>query len=197
MNRHFLFAIALLVVVTSCKKTNTASVAQQTRTDACGLITNAEIEAVEKSPVKETKPSQQSDGKFRYSQCFYTTELFNMSISLALTERNPESASAKDPKEFWKETFGRYEESKKEASEGERERKEKKESLNEEEEGKAPPKKIDGIGDSAWWTAGRMGGSIYVLKNNAFIRIGVGGADKEEQKMERAKQLAIKALSRL
>jgi hypothetical protein len=199
MNRHFLLAITLLVAVTGCKKSSiSTSVAQQPRSgDVCGLITNAEVQAIEGSPVKETKPSQQSDGKFRYSQCFYTTEVFNMSVSVALTERDPASDSARDPREFWKETFGRYEETKKETSE---EDKAKKQSLNEqeqEERGRQPPKKIDGIGDSAWWTAGRMGGTIYVLKNNAFLRVSVGGPGKEEEQLERAKKLTIKAVSRL
>jgi hypothetical protein len=196
MNRHFLFAITLLVAVTGCKKTNTTSVAQQTRSDACALITSAEVQAIEGLPVKDTKPSQQSDGKFRYSQCFYTTEVFNMSVSLALTERDPASDSARDPREFWKDAFGRYEETQKEITDEERE---KKQSLNEEEEEARarPPKKIEGLGDSAWWTAGRVGGAIYVLKNNAFIRVSVGGTGKEEEQMERAKKLAAKALSRL
>ena len=196
MNRPFLLTIALLVAVTGCKKSKTTPVAPQTRSDACGLITNAEVQAIEGSPVTDTKPSQQSDGKFRYSQCFYTTEPFNMSVSLALTERDPASASAANPKEFWKETFGRYEETHKEATE---EEKEKKRSLSEEEkeERGQPPKKIERLGDSAWWTAGRMGGAIYILKDNAFLRISVGGPDTEEQKIERAKKLAAKALSRL
>jgi hypothetical protein len=195
MNRLFLLTITLLVAVTGCKKSNTTSVAPQTRTDACGLITNAEVQAIEGSPVHETKPSQTSDGKLRYSQCFYTTELFNMSVSLALTERDPASDSAVDPKEFWKETFGRYETQKEPTEEEE----EKKRSLSgEEQEGRGqPPKKIEGLGDSAWWTAGRMGGAIYVLKNNAFLRISVGGPDTEAQQTERAKKLAAKALSRL
>jgi hypothetical protein len=154
------------------------------------------VQAIEGLPVKDTKPSQQSDGKFRYSQCFYTTEVFNMSVSLALTERDPASDSARDPREFWKDAFVRYEETQKEITDEERE---KKQSLNEEEEEARarPPKKIEGLGDSAWWTAGRVGGAIYVLKNNAFIRVSVGGTGKEEEQMERAKKLAAKALSRL
>src|SRR5436853_163015 len=74
----------------------------------------------------------------------------------------------------------------------------KKESLREQEEEKgAPPKKIDGIGDSAYWTANRMGGALYVLKNDVFIRVSVGGPDNEEAKIKRSKALAEKALSRL
>jgi len=41
-----------------------------------------------------------------------------------------------------------------------------------------------------------MGGAIYVLKNDVFIRISVGGPDSEDKKIEHCKELAEKALSR-
>ena len=62
----------------------------------------------------------------------------------------------RSPRDFWKETFGR--------KEG-REREEK--------EASAPPKKIDGIGEEAYWTSNRFGGVLYVLKGDAFISISV------------------------
>ena len=58
-----------------------------------------------------------------------------------------------------------------------------------------PPKKIPGIGDEAYWTAG-PGGALYVLKGDAFIRISLGGSDDEETKIEKSKALASKALAR-
>jgi hypothetical protein len=74
----------------------------------------------------------------------------------------------------------------------------KKKSLGGQEDDKTgPPKKIDGLGDAAYWTANRMDGALYVLKNNAFIRISVSGPDKEEAKIDRSKALAQKALSQL
>jgi len=56
---------------------------------------------------------------------------------------------------------------------------------------------IDGIGDEAYWTAGRIGGALYILKDDTFIRISVGGPDKEETKIDKSKALAEKALLRL
>jgi len=192
MNRYFLFAIILLIAVAGCQKTKNKS--SRTNIDACSLITSDEVQKIEGSPVKDVKPSANSDGSFRISQCFYTTETFAQSVSLAVTERDPASDKARDPKAFWKDTFGRYASSVKE-QEGDEE---KKKSLGEKEEERgAPPKKIEGVGDDAWWSANRMGGAIYVLKDNVFIRISVGGADKEEAKIERSKALAAKALSRL
>jgi hypothetical protein len=74
----------------------------------------------------------------------------------------------------------------------------KKKSLGGQEDEKAvPPKKIDDLGDAAYWTANRMGGALYVLKNNAFIPISVGGPDQEEAKIDQSKALAQKALSQL
>ena len=61
----------------------------------------------------------------------------------------------------------------------------------------APPKKIGGIGEEAFWSGGRFGGALYVLKGDLFIRISVGGPDNEETKIEKSKTLAQKALDRL
>src|SRR4029077_1341196 len=120
---------------------------------------------------------------------------FNKSVSLAVTQRDPVSPSARDPKEFWQQTFGRYES---EMRERKGDEDEKKKSLRDEDEERGrPPKKIEGVGDDAFWTANRMGGALYVLKNNVFIRISVGGPETEESKIERSKTLAAKALSRL
>ncbi len=151
------------------------------------------------SPIKDTKSSGHSDGAFRVSQCFYTATEFSKSVSLAVTQRDPNSSAKRNPKEFWEESFGRYEGETKE-HEGD---KEKKESLHEERRGKGegeegvPPKKITGIGDEAFWTSNRFGGALYVLKKDAFIRISVGGADKEETKIDKSKVLAEKALDHL
>jgi hypothetical protein len=194
MNRYFLFAFALLIAFASCQKTKTQSAATPKEIDPCSLITKDEVQKIQGSPVKEVKPSTNSDGSFRISQCFYTTETFNESVSLALTERDPASDKARDPKAFWKDTFGRYASRLKE-EEGDEE---KRKSLGDQDEERgAPPKKIEGVGDDAWWTANRMGGAIYVLKNNAFIRISVGGTGNQDSKIEKSKALAAKALSRL
>src|ERR1700730_2329310 len=189
------FSIGLLATLASCQKSKTI-IAPSTRPkiDACGLITNQEVQAIQGSPIKDVKPSEQSDGTFRVAQCFYNAETFNKSVSLAVTQSDPASAKPRNPKEFWKETFGRYEGEAKEEKGDE----EKKESLREQDEEKGtPPKKIDGIGDSAYWTANRMGGALYVLKNEVFIRVSVGGPDSEEIKINHCKALAGKALSRL
>ena len=195
MNRYSLSAIVLLVAVAGCKKQNSSAESNQTKIEACSLITNDEVQKIQGSPVKDAKASETADGSFRYSQCFYSAEVFNKSVSLAVTQRDPASDKARDPKTFWKETFGRFEGQQKEMEEGDEE---KKKSLHEEDDEKAvPPKKIEGVGDEAWWTANRMGGALYVLKNNVFFRISVGGPEDQEAKLEKSKALAAKAISRL
>jgi len=194
MNRHLAFAISLLLVLSACQKSKTSSVSQSGPIAACDLITNDEVQSIQGSPVKDVKPSEASDGTFRIAQCFYTTELFNKSVSLAVTQRDLAGASARDPRELWKDTFGKYESQTKEEEGDEQEKK----SLEDEDEARArPPKKIEGVGDDAFWSANRMGGALYVLKNNVFIRISVGGRESEESKLEKTKALAAKAVSRL
>ena len=195
MTRYLLFGTVVIAGLAACQKTKTASSSKpEANITACSLITNDEVAKIEGSPVTQVKPSESSDESFRFSQCFYTTQVFSKSVSLAVTQRNLTSDKAKDPKTFWKETFGRYEGRLKEAEGDE----EKRKSLEEKgEEGAVAPKKMEGLGDDAWWTANRIGGAIYALKNNVFIRISVGGPDSEESKKERSKALAQKALSRL
>jgi hypothetical protein len=194
MNRFFLIATAVVLALSACRKSKTESAVNRSNIDACSLITKEEVQAIQGSVVTETKGSAQSDGKFRIAQCFYNTQVFNKSISLAVTERDPASASARDPKEFWEQTFGRYEG---EMAKREGDEEAKKKSLGEEEERGTPPKKIENVGDDAFWTASRIGGAIYVLKNHVFIRISVGGPETEQSRIDKSKALAAKAISRL
>ena len=112
-----------------------------------------------------------------------------------MTQRDPASAVKRSPKDFWKETFGRLEGEAKSHKGDE----EKRESLREQEkeEKSTPAKKIEGIGDDAYWTANRVGGALHVLKNDAIVRVSVGGPDNEEGKLKKSKELAQKALQRL
>jgi hypothetical protein len=193
-------AIISLAALVSCQKSKTAATPPSNRPkiDACSLITKEEAQSLQGSPIKDVKASENADGAFRVAQCFYTAETFNKSVSLAVTQTNPASPQAGNPKDFWKSTFGRFEGETKEEK-GDKEKKESLRERGEEEERERglPPKKVDGIGDAAYWTANRMGGALYVLKNDVFIRISVGGPEGEEPMINRCKALAEKALSRL
>lgn len=194
MNRFSPLAFALIIAFTGCQKSKPAGPAKVI-TDACSLITNDEVEKIQGSEVRDAKSSEASDGRFRIGQCFYTTETFNKSVTLAITQRDNASPKAEDPKTFWQETFAKYIGHTQE-KEGDAE---KKKSLREsdEEAGRQPPKKIEGVGEDAFWSASRVGGALYILKGNVFIRISVGGPETEEARIEKTKALAAKALSRL
>src|SRR5438477_12768613 len=111
----------LLLAVTGCKKSTTTQLSEgspaaaspanqqlgEAYFDVCGLITKEQIEAVMGWPIKDTKSSGHSDGTFRISQCFYTAAEFSKSVSLAVTQADPNSKARRSPKDFWEEIFGR------------------------------------------------------------------------------------------
>jgi hypothetical protein len=171
--------------------------------DACELLTADEIKAVQGEASKETKASQRADGSFAIAQCFYTTPTFTKSVSLEVTEA--QTGGKESPRAFWAEHFTR---AAKEGAEREREHgrdkdkdkekdKDKAQPRSEEEEEGAPPERIRGLGDEAYWVNSRVSGALYVLKGNRFIRLSLGGADSDANRQKKAKTLAQKALARL
>jgi hypothetical protein len=172
--------------------------------DACSLLAPADIEAVQGSPVKNTKPSSMSAGGMRTSQCFYTAAEFSKSVSLTVTQADPGSSERRSAMAYWKETFRRYEKETDEKAPKSENDKQKTESLREQrqkggEEEAIPPKRISAVGDEAFWSGNRVGGALYVLKKSkdAFIRISVGGPDNEETKIKKSAALARQVLGRL
>src|SRR5947207_4809211 len=163
----------------------------------CSLITNEEVGAIQHATITDAKSSAGVSGGMLMSQCYYSAKEPNMSVSLAVIEHNPQDASAPDAKSYWTQSFHRFT-----GDESDEEKPgEKKEKLGgverEEKEKGVPPKRLDGIGEEAFWSGNRFGGALYVLKGDVFIRVRVGGPDNEETKIEKSKTLAQKALSRL
>lgn len=234
MPRFSAFAFCLLVVaVGSCKTSNTSQtpatssgtseistaspspvqsvsplappvmVEAKAKVDACALISSKEIEAVQGEAVRETKLSGQAGGGLQISQCFYTLPTFSNSISLLIAQKG-DGADAKDPKEFWRETFvkGTAKERERER-EREREKKDRDKDKkaggpgDEEEEEGSPPQKVTGVGDDAYWIGSRVGGALYVLKGSSYVRISIGGGADQSNKITKSKTLAQKAMARL
>lgn len=148
---------------------------------ACTLLTKDETQAVQGEAFKETKASQKLTAGLTQSQCYFELPTTVNSIVLTVTQRG-EGADARDPKQNWQELFHRDKAL------------EKKE---EEKEGGHGPEKIEGLGDEAFWTGSRVGGALYVLKGNSFIRISIGGAGDRADKIEKSKTLARNVLKRL
>ena len=94
-----------------------------------------------------------------------------------------DGSDARDPKQFWKETFHAD--------------KDKEKGHAEEGEKATAPEKIEGVGDEAFWAGNRVGGTLHVLKGNSFIRISVGGASDKASKIDKSKKLAEMILKRL
>jgi hypothetical protein len=154
--------------------------------DPCALIRSAEIQSVQGDAVKETKASDQTSESFIVSQCFYGTSTFSNSINLEITRSNQSRNNRRVMREFWNRKFH---ENSNEEREREREEEPAQEALK--------PKLIKGVGDEAFWVKSAVGGALYVLKNDAFFRISIGGKGSDQMKIMRARALALKAVNRL
>lgn len=205
---HFLL---LLLLCDGCKKSQQAgsvtapsplqqTVSAELKIEACSLITKEEVDAVQSTTISETKSSEGPVGEYLITQCYYAATGPNLSVSLAVTQRDLKNSSAASPREEWEEIFGGFDrENKANNKPEELQREGEKGRGREEEEGenKQPPRKIDDVGEAAFWSGSRFGGALYVLKKDVILRISVGGPDNEETKIEKSKTLAQKALSRL
>jgi hypothetical protein len=145
--------------------------------DACTLLTKEEIQAVQGEIFKNTKPSQKVAAGLTVSQCYFELPTAANSVVLTVTRK---AEGGRDASQSWQDIFH---------SERRSERKEE----GEEKE----PQKIDGLGEEAFWTGTRVGGALFVLKGNCYIRISVGGAGDQAKKIEKSKTLAESVLKRL
>jgi hypothetical protein len=199
---HFASLLCLACFLTAgCKRTASTSTLSTpphhagpiAKIEACGLITKEEVGALQGTTISDTKSSETSDGTHLITQCYYAATGPNLSVSVAVTQIDPKSPNAPNPRAYWERTFGQYDN----AKEPEAKKDEARGGGREEEEKSQPPKKVDGLGEDAFWVGDRFGGALYVLKGDAFIRISVGGPDNEQTKLEKSKTFAQKALSRL
>jgi len=204
MHRAISLLCPLLLIIPGCKprpvtQSTTDHESLHRITDVCALLSKQEIETVQGSPVTATKSSGESQEALRQSQCYYSATESSKSVSLALIEANPSYKGKHSPKDFWNETFGRYNHQEKEIdrfSANERTSEPSAKPDREKEEEGAPPRKIEGVGEAAFWVGNRVGGALYVFKNNTILRISVGGPDDQETKLEKSKALAQKALTK-
>ena len=168
----------------SPQTTTTASSPQsKPKLNACAMLTSEEIQSIQGERFTDTKLSENSANGLRVSQCFFTLPTFTNSISLAITQK-ADAPDARDPKQFWKDTFHSHKE-------------QKNDSDREQEEESRPPQKITGIGDEAFWMTSPAAGILYVLKGSSYIRISIGGRGDQQTKVTKAKALAQKVISRL
>lgn len=171
---------------------------------ACALLSASDIQAVQGETVVDTQGSERSNDVLITSQCFYRLPTFSKSISLEVTRSAGTGESAPAVEEFWERRFGKGREEEEREREAEREiekkrggeRKEEGTRKGEEEEG-APPQPIPGLGDEAFWTGNQLNASLYVRKNNAIVRLSIGGPEDRSAKIKKARALAGHVLKRL
>ena len=172
-----LFAVAVAAILPAMPLA-----AASAQGDACRLLTRSEIGRVQKGSVVETKPTSRETGGFAILDCFYRVEPFDRSVSLEVTRR-AQGETSHDPRARWERMFSEGDE---DDDSGRPEKGEK----------EAPPHPVDGVGDAAFWISNPVSGSLYVLKGHSYLRLSVGGPDPEAVKIEKASELARKALAR-
>jgi len=172
-----------------------ADAARQSRIDPCGLLTSADVAAVQGEPVQQTKPSNQPGTGLLMLQCLFRTTTPTRSVSLAIA-----APSAMSPRAFWRKQFHPGQDAAKEKDSARAEKRsvaERKEQKEQEEEESTRPRAIAGLGEEAYWVGGPIAGALYVLKGNTFLRISVGGIREEPVRIEKSKALARIALKRM
>jgi len=181
--------------------------AVKSKVDPCSLLTSDELKAVQGEAFANAMRSDRQDGDFIVGQCYYSLPTAANSVVVNVTTTR-DAPGARNPRDFWESTFGKEAGEGKEAERDKQERadREKKERAEkakgerrEEEEGDAAakPEKVNGLGDEAFWIGSRVGGALYVLKNDLYFRISVGGAGDEKAKLNKSKTLAQNVLKRL
>ena len=161
---------------------------------ACALLTPAEIEAIQGERVEETKPTVRPSGGLFATQCLFRTPTLNKSVSLFLTASDPLHSVPLTARQLWQKQFHSSEvESDEEPVAGEN----KKKLDSERERESREPRPIRGLGEEAYWVASPVASALYVLKGEMFLRISVGSAGQESERMEKSKALARAVLKRL
>jgi hypothetical protein len=158
--------------------------------DACSLTSESEIATVQGVQVQSAQRSSHKQGDLVVAQCYYPAVSSDgrANLSVYLQVIRPEANARRDAlKEFWKEQLDRDSKAQRRVENAEEQELEKR---------LKPPVPISGLGEEAFWLAGRRGGALYVLKQGSVLRVTVGEADVTAQ-MEKSKALAKKILKRL
>lgn len=189
------FGVVVLVTGINCNKSNTTA---DRKIDVCGLISREDVQSIQGSSIREIKPNENTNGGFHTTDCSYTGETADQSVTVSVVQKNASSEKAIDPREYWKTSFSRYSsEAKDHEAEVEKEQSEGEHEVQVHPANVKPPKKIDDLGEAAFWTTDFNGGALYVLRGDIFIRVRINGPESEESRIDKSKALAMKALSKL
>jgi len=157
--------------------------------NACQLLTARDIARVQGEEFKSAKLTESEANGLTVSQCFYTLPSVTSPVSVDLmrgrtaTVWRSRCANGRDAKDDDDEDRDRATKTAPPARES--------------EEHESAARNVRGIGDAAVWSGNRVAGALYVLKGDTILRISVGGGESQEQKIERSKKLAARALRKL
>jgi len=158
--------------------------------NACQLLTARDIARVQGEAFKTAKLTETEANGLIVSQCFYALPSFTKSVSVDVMRGKTSS--------FWR---GHFSNAREAMDDDDRDRsaamKSAPPSREAEEEHEAAALKVKGVGDAAVWSGNRAAGALYVLKGDTIVRVSVGGGGSQEQKIERSKKLAARALRKL
>lgn len=181
---------------------------------ACRMLSAEDVREVQGEAPQETQGNERVAGGLTMSQCFFRLPTFSKSVNVEVLRPAPGS-SPEAVAEFWRERFhpsaeeererGREEE---EERERERKRAPKREGGREKEAGRgekgreegekeSKPLRVAGVGDEAYWSGNQITAALSVLTKGAVLRVSVGGPEPQDEKIKKAKTLALKLLGRL
>jgi hypothetical protein len=141
--------------------------------NACQVLSARDVAAVQGARFKSAKLKESGTRDIQMSQCVYALPRSSDSVTVDLIRGNTRS--------FWKKHFAS----------------EQLASTKPRPEREAHAMRVDGVGDEAVWSGNRLAGALYVMKGETIVRVSVGGDVSQEQKIEKAKKLAARALRRL
>lgn len=147
--------------------------------DLCALLSAEELERILGEKPEKTEKSEYTASGFVISQCVYHLPTESNSIVLSVTRRAP-GPDGRDPRAFLE---GKIEE----REHGEGEEKESEKALD----------FVPGVGDRAIWMGTAVGGTFYVLKDNSFLRIGLGTTKEPVLRKEKAVEIARLLVGRM
>lgn len=183
------FLLSVLLVASMGAIAQPPKPAAGSQESACKLLNSSDIQAVQGDSLKLAKATDRLSAGIQVSQCFFETIRFVNSVTLMLT--SPATPGASTARNLWRREF-----ESKEKEEDEEAKEHSASERDEEKENHQPPRRIDGVGDEAYWVGSAVGGALYVLQGQSFVRISVGGVRDEATRIARCKALAEDVLKR-
>ena len=146
--------------------------------DACALLSSAEIHAIQGEPLQEATPQRVAQNGLVISQCSFALPTAANSISLQIQQR-AQGSDGRDVKRVWHEIF---------AADG---------PLVSGSRKSGAAKKIEDLGDQAYWVGNDALGALSMLKGERYITISVGGAGDQAAKRDKCIAFARLIVARL